>query len=234
MRAQKTRLRLFFKRLIRLVVIVAFFLTIAGGLGFLGLAWRIDQAAPGDPVHPTDVIVVLGAWVRADGSPGPDLRARTWAAVQLYNTLRATGQNPVLITTGGFENERLSAASVARRKAIEWGVPPQTIWLADGGQTTEEDALFAARLMRANGWQSATLVSHPLHLFRSRWYFERAGVSPVYTYPAGNVDRLPAGARLYLDLREAAAVIWGAVNGWERFGPVGYWLEAVFYHQTRF
>jgi uncharacterized SAM-binding protein YcdF (DUF218 family) len=193
------------------------------------LAWRIDQAGGGDPVQPTDAIAILGAQVRADGSPGRDLSIRTRWAVALYHQMEQAGHSPVLITTGGYQNDRLSAAAVAQRLAQELGVPPERIVLADGGQSTGGDAAYTARRMAEHGWQSVTLVSHPLHLFRSRWHFERAGIEEVRTYAAGSKHRLPPVARLFLSGREAAGVLWGAIDGWERFETVGLILESIFY-----
>jgi len=206
---------------------------IVGMTALFWLAWQIDSVGLGDPPQQTDAIVVLGARVRADGEPGSDLYSRTRWAVSLFHERVALGENPVLITTGGYTNDRLSAAAVAQRKAIEWGVPAERIFLADGGQTTGEDAQAAAALMAAHSWRSVTLVSHPLHLYRSRWHFERAGVPEIHTYPAGNRERLPGPARLYLSSREAFGVAWAAVDGWERFAPLGHFLEALVYGRRR-
>ncbi len=91
---------------------------------------------------------------------------------------------PHLICTGGFEDDRMSAAAVCGRFAAELGVPPDRIWLADGSSNTGEDAYRVAEIVRENGWRSVVLVSHPLHLFRARWLLRRAGVSAVPARPA--------------------------------------------------
>jgi uncharacterized SAM-binding protein YcdF (DUF218 family) len=200
---------------------------------FAWLAWQIDGAGLGEPPQQTDAIVVLGALVRADGEPGRDLYARTRWAVNLFHERVALGENPVLITTGGYTYDPLSAAEVARRKAVEWGVPAEHIFLADGGQTTGGDAQAAAAVMATHGWRSATLVSHPLHLYRSRWHFQRAGIPEIHTYAAGDRARLPSAARVYLSSREAFGVAWAAVDGWERFAPLGYFLEGLVYGRRR-
>lgn len=204
-----------------------------GMAAFFWLARQIDNAGVGDPPQQTDAIVVLGALVRADGEPGRDLSARTRWAVALFQERVALGENPALITTGGNVGDPLSAAAVARRKAIEAGVPAERIFLADGGQTTGGDAQATAAVMAANGWRSATLVSHPLHLYRSRWHFQRAGIPEIHTYAAGNRERLPDPARVYLSSREAFGVVWAAVDGWERFEPLGRFLEGLVYGRRR-
>lgn len=221
-------------RRLLIAALTSLFLTGIVGISLLfWLAWQIDGAGLGDPPQQTDTIVVLGALVRADGEPGRDLSARTRWAVSLFHERVALGETPVLITTGGYTSDPLSAAAVAQRKAIEWGVPSERIFLADGGQTTGEDAQAAAAVMAAHGWRSATLVSHPLHLYRSRWHFERAGIPDIHTYAAGNRERLPGPARVYLSSREAFGVAWAAVDGWERFEPLGRFLEELAYGRRR-
>ncbi len=221
------------RRLLVAALTSAFLAGIVAVSALFWLAWQIDDAGLGDPPQQTDAIVVLGALVQANGEPGRDLSARTRWAVALFQERVALGENPVLITTGGYKNDPLSAAEVARRKAIEWGVPAERIFVADGGQTTGGDAETAAAVMAAHGWRSATLVSHPLHLYRSRWHFERAGIPEIYTYAAGNRERLPAAARVYLSSREAFGVAWAAVDGWERFEPLGRFLEGLVYGRRR-
>jgi len=216
------------------ICVIAIFLVALTGMGTLfWLARQIDEAGVGDAPRQTDAIVVLGALVRADGEPGRDLTLRTRWAVELFHQRAALGESPVLITTGGDIGEIYSAAAVARRKAIEWGVPAERIFLADGGQTTGGDAQATAAVMSAHGWRSATLVSHPLHLYRSRWHFDRAGIPEIFTYPAGNRERLPNAARVYLSGREAAGVVWAALDGWERFAPLGHFLEEIVYGRRR-
>jgi len=221
------------RRFFTISLTTLFLASILAATAFFWLAWQIDGAGLGDPPRQTDAIVVLGARVRADGEPGRDLYSRTRWAVSLFHERVALGESPVLITTGGYTNDRLSAAAVARRKAIEWGVPAEHILLAAGGQTTGEDAKAAAAVMATHGWRSATLVSHPLHLYRSRWHFQRAGISEIYTYAAGNRARLSGAARVFLSSREAFGVVWAAVDGWERFAPLGHFLEAIVYGRQR-
>ncbi len=221
------------RRLLIAGLTAVFLAGVIGMSALFWLAWQIDGAGPGDSPQATDAIVVRGALVRADGEPGRDLSARTRWAVSLFHERVALGEKPALITTGGYTNDRLSAAAVARRKAIEWGVPAERIFLADGGQTTGEDAQAAAAVMAANGWRSVTLVSHPLHLYRSRWHFQRAGIAKIHTYAAGERERLPNAARVFFSSREAAGVVWAAVDGWERFAPLGHFLEGIVYGRRR-
>ncbi|PKO23829.1 MAG: YdcF family protein, partial [Chloroflexi bacterium HGW-Chloroflexi-1] len=159
---------------------------LAGLLGFGLLAWQVDRLGRHDDARPADVIVVLGARVEANGRPGSDLTSRTFHAVDLWQA----GLAPQLICTGGFKDEPLSAAAVCRRFAIELGMPAGDVWLADGTRNTIEDAQTTAQVMVAHGWRTAILVSHPLHLYRARWLFRRAGVDAVTSPTSTETKRI--------------------------------------------
>jgi uncharacterized SAM-binding protein YcdF (DUF218 family) len=168
-----------------------------------GLMWRIDKYGQVDQARTADAIVVLGARVRSDGQPGSDLLSRTYHAMDLYQANLA--QN--IICTGGFADERLSAAAVACRFATDNGIPEDHVWLAAGTTNTAEDAASTARVMKEHGWKTAILVSHPLHLYRAAWHFRRAGIE-VYPSPTTtSVGQITFPLRVYYDGREAVALL---------------------------
>lgn len=181
-------------------------------IAFALLAWQVDRLGGRDDARPADAIVVLGARVDPDGRPGSDLTSRTYHAVDLW----LAGYAPRIICTGGFKDDALSAASVCRRFAIELGVPADQVWLADGTTNTIEDAAATARVMAGHGWRSAILVSHPLHLYRARWLFRRAGVDAVTSPTTTETGRIFPPLRAWYALREAGAVVVTALHsmGW--------------------
>lgn len=180
-------------------------------LSFVLVAWQIDGLGRRDEARPADAIVVLGARVEADGRPGSDLTSRTYHAVDLW----LAGYAPNIICTGGFKDERLSAAAVCRRFAVALGVPPERIVLADGSTNTIEDAHATAQVMAERGWRTAILVSHPLHLFRARWLFSRAGVATVTSPTSTEVGRIFLPLRVWYNVREATAIAVTALNAWQ-------------------
>jgi uncharacterized SAM-binding protein YcdF (DUF218 family) len=191
-------------RIARTLLTLAALTLVAGLVAFLYLCWQINATGAHDEAQRTDAIVVLGARVEPDGQPGPDLRVRTSHAVDLFQR----GLAPYLICTGGYHDDRLSAASVARDLAVSLGVPPEKILLADGSATTSEDAASAARLMAAHGWQTALLVSHPLHLERALLLFEGQGIA-VYPSPTStDLRAIPWATRAWLTVREAVGITW--------------------------
>ncbi len=192
------------RRLFRALLTLTALVLLAGAGTFLYLAWRINRTGAADRAQRADAIVVLGARVEADGQPGPDLRVRTQHAVDLFQR----GLAPYLICTGGYRDDRLSAASVACDLAVSQGVPAEKILLADGSMTTREDAARAADLMAAHGWRTANLVSHPLHLERARRLFEGEGIT-VYPSPTStDLAAIPWKTRLWLTAREAVGIAW--------------------------
>lgn len=193
-----------FLRIARLTLISTAFLALAGMASFFYLCWQINRTGSHDAAQPADAIVILGARVEQDGQPGPDLQSRTLHGVSLFQR----GLAPYLICTGGYQNDRLSAASVARNLAVSRGVPAEQVLLADGSMTTREDALRTRQLVDAYGLQTAILVSHPLHLERASVLFEGQGVT-VYPSPTStNLESIPWPTRARLTIREAVGIVW--------------------------
>ena len=196
----------------------------AGLITFVYLGWQINRTGARDQAQQSDAIIILGARVEPDGRPGPDLWERTQHAVGLFQR----GLAPNLICTGGFQNDRLSAASVACALAVSQGVPAEKVFLADGSSTTGEDAVSAGALMASMGWQSANLVSHPLHLERARLLFEDQGIT-VYPSPTStNLSAIPWKTRTWLTAREVVGILWITLEEWgvpyEWTAPLSRWV----------
>ena len=200
------------KRVLRGLVKGLAVLSLAALAAFGFLAWQVDRLGRQDQARPADVIVVLGARVVPDGRPGSDLISRTLHAVDLWNARYA----PEIICTGGFEGEPLSAAAVCRKYAISLGVPEHNTWLADGTTSTAEDARSTAAVMKAHGWRTAILVSHPLHLFRARWFFHQSGIDAVTSPTTTQTEQIFVPLRVWYSVREAGALVFSTLDtqGW--------------------
>lgn len=198
------------RRFLRVVLRALLLLIAVTLLAFALLVWQVDRLGREDHARPSDAIVVLGARVNADGSPGSDLTSRTYRGVALW----LDGYAPHIICTGGFAGDRLSAAAVCKRFAVQLGVPAEQVFVADGSSNTIEDAQVTAALMAAQGWRSAILVSHPLHLYRARWLFQQAGIQAVTSPTSTETDRIFPPLRAWYATREAAAIVITTLNGW--------------------
>ncbi len=207
-------------RLVRQVFVLLASLGLVAVLAFACLCWQVDRHGRKDLARTADAIVVLGAVVLPNGQPGPDLTTRTEHAVALYHE----GLAPRLICTGGAKDEPASAAAVSRALAVSLGVPEQVIFLADGSANTEEDAQQVAALMRRYDWQTAIVVSHPLHMYRADLFFAKAGIT-TYTSPTStDVDAIDLPLRVYYTVREATGVLWPYL---EEFGLPPTWTSAL-------
>jgi uncharacterized SAM-binding protein YcdF (DUF218 family) len=215
-------------RLFRYTVAVVGFVSLVAVALFLKVCLDIDRQGRVDQAQPAEAIVVLGAQVLPNGQAGPDLEARTAHAVGLYQA----GLAPRIICTGGVKGERASAAAVAGHLASSLGVPQEAIFLADGSWKTQEDAMQTAAVMAQHGWQTAILVSHPLHVYRAKLFFEREGIV-VYTSPTTtDVDGIAQPWRTYYTVREGAGILWPYL---EQMGFPSHWTarlqELVYEHR---
>lgn len=191
-------------RILRYILAALAAVALVSVTAFAALCFEVDHYGRTDLAQQADAIVVLGALVLHDGQPGPDLSVRTQHAVDLYRA----GLAPRLICTGGAKDEPASAAAVSKALAVSLGVPEQAVFLADGSANTEEDAERVAMVMAQHGWQTAIVVSHPLHLYRAKVFFERAGLT-VYTSPTTtDVDRIALPWRTYYTIREGGGILW--------------------------
>jgi uncharacterized SAM-binding protein YcdF (DUF218 family) len=197
--------------------------------GFAILCLRIDFYGRLDLAQPADAIVVLGAQVLPAGQPGPDLTSRTQHAVGLYQA----GLAPRMICAGGVAGDQASAASVCRTLAVDLYVPSEVIHIADGSANTAEDAHQVAALMAEQGWQTVIVVSHPLHVYRAKLFFEQEGLT-VYTSPTNtNVDDIDLQLRAYYTIRESLGILWPFL---EQLGLSPQWtasLEELVYSSGR-
>jgi len=192
------------RRVIRALLALVLLVVLAGALTFLYIAFRVNLTGARDRAQQADAVVILGALVEPDGSAGPDLAERTLHGVRLFQR----GLAPYIICTGGYSGDRLSAAAVARDLAVSQGVPEDKVLLAEGSMTTREDAASTRDLMFSRGWQTAILVSHPLHLERARIAFEGEGLT-VYPSPTNtDLSTIPWRTRVWLTAREAVGIVW--------------------------
>ena len=145
-------------------------LGVALRLGVLALLWLggvaawISWTGARDEAAPADAIIVLGA-AAYDARPSPVFEQRIVHGIHLHEQ----GLAGWLIFTGGFggEGARFAESEVARRYAIEHGVPEDRILIETVSRTTRENLEQAAMLMRERDMRRAIVVSDPLHMARA-------------------------------------------------------------------
>jgi uncharacterized SAM-binding protein YcdF (DUF218 family) len=122
-----------------------------------------------------DAAVVLGAAVYRD-RPSPVFRERINHAIDLY----MRGQIGAIIFTGGVGmGDQLAESEAARNYAMAAGVPDEDIWLETVSKNTYQNLEQANLIMQAQGFESAVIVSDPLHMGRAMEYAGDLGLQAV-------------------------------------------------------
>ncbi|MBK5073400.1 YdcF family protein [Budviciaceae bacterium CWB-B4] len=119
-----------------------------------------------------DVAIVLGAGL-SDGKVTPVFQQRINHGIFLYQN----GYVKKLIFTGGFgEGNEHSDAWVAKQYAEQQGVPAQDILYEETSTITQENIRYAKAIMDDGQYQSAIIVSDPLHMKRAMLIAKDAGI----------------------------------------------------------
>ena len=168
-------------------------------LGVGSLALTVDRYGQVDRAQPAAAIVVLGAGVRPDGTPGDSLHARVMKAVTLYRR----GLAPVLVFTGGVGDYPPAEAVAAARLARAQGVPDEAMVLETRSTSTRENLANAALLCRAHGWQRVIVVSDPYHLWRAHYFCVREHLAAFPSPATGCLRNRNLALRAVWTVREA-------------------------------
>jgi len=65
------------------------------------------------------------------------------------------------------------------RAALDADFAVPVTWVDDKSRSTWENALFTARLLKADNVTTVVLVTHAWHMRRALWSFERAGLHAI-------------------------------------------------------
>lgn len=136
----------------------------------------------------TDVAVVLGNEVYADGRPSPRLAARLDKSLELYRQ----GRVRTLIVSGGRGRSGVDEAEAMAAYLRRRGVPAKSLVVDSQGVNTWRTALFASGWLKENGRDGIIVVSQAFHIPRSSLALRAAGcrrvgqASPAY-WEAGDI-----------------------------------------------
>ncbi len=130
-----------------------------------------------DNLRKADVAIVLGNTIDADGTPSPWLEARLERTAELYKA----GLFDNVIVSGGPETNGYDEASIMRTYLIMHGISEGLITVDSKGVNTMATARNAAVTMKANGWNSAMVISQYYHITRARFALKALGVRTVYS-----------------------------------------------------
>lgn len=165
--------------------------------------------ADAPPSRPFDVILVLGARVRADGGPGPSVRRRVAHAVREFRR----GAAPRLLMSGGSFEGLPAESHVMRDLAVDAGVPGDRILVEERSRNTLENMAFSLPILERNDWRRVLVVTDGFHMPRSLLILRRLGIDATGSRASG----APAWYRLLAGGREAVMYL----RQWARPVAVG-------------
>lgn len=162
-----------FGRFLR-IAFLTLFLTLLATSAWAGLRILSSSRLPTAEGH-ADVAIVLGAAVWGE-RPSPVFAARIDHALDLL----AAQQVEQIIFTGGMSSgDQMAESEAAARYALGRGVPLEHLRCETTSRTTWGNLSAAARLMEQEGWQSAHIVSDPLHIYRAGMMAEELGITAL-------------------------------------------------------
>ena len=166
--------------------------------------------------QPSDVIVLLSHGQLDDQWLSPEGAQRTWAALRLYKL----GLAPVIISSGSSHGG-LDQAGLQAKWLMLAGVPSQAILVERRSSRTYESAIEVVRILKANGWQSAVVVTSELDVPRIRGVFRKLGCTnlsfqqvPEFGPPSGSFYYHSGWRAFYHSTYEYAGLILYKWNGW--------------------
>ncbi len=121
-----------------------------------------------------DVIIVLGAAQRKDGSPGPAMVRRMNFALELM----AQGVAPVLLLSGGPTSTDVAEAETMRQMALSQNLTDRQLLCELKSTTTLENAENCAALLKHHKRHRCLLVTDHFHMPRAIATFRAFGVDP--------------------------------------------------------
>lgn len=161
-------------RIIRRLLVGLVLLALLGLLcaaGLMGFVYYKETHLP--PVEDSDVIIVLGAQVKEDGTPSVALTRRLTAALESYL------EKPQLIIVCGAQgfNEPRAEGDVMRDWLIEKGVRPEDVVAETASFNTRENLVYARAIMEHRGLSQALVVTSDYHVARALALCRQTGIS---------------------------------------------------------
>lgn len=157
------------RSLIRLLLMVLL-LGILCALALMGYVYYRETHLP--PIAQSDVIIVLGAQVKEDGTPSVALERRLTAALESYQE-----RAQVIIVCGAQgANEPRAEGDVMRDWLVEHGVPEADVVAETASFNTRENLRYARTIMQERGLSQALVVTSDYHVARALELCRQEGI----------------------------------------------------------
>jgi uncharacterized SAM-binding protein YcdF (DUF218 family) len=148
-----------------------------------------------------DVIIVLGYPANEDGSPSNVMIARVDKGIDLLRSEYA----PRILFTGG---DNPIEAQVMTAYAQKRGVPANLILQESESKDTKQNAEYSTRIMLANNWKSAIVVTSPYHMLRTSIIFSRYDLNFLFVKA-----NLPEDLSLFVRIKDITHEIISFLGG---------------------
>lgn len=139
--------------------------------GLMGFVYYMETHLP--PVGDSDVIIVLGAQVKEDGTPSVALERRLTAALESYQADRQL----IIVCGAQGGNEPRPEGDVMRDWLLERGVLQEDVIAETASFNTRENLTNAKAIMDKMGLNEALIVTSDYHVARALKLCEQAGIS---------------------------------------------------------
>lgn len=120
-----------------------------------------------------DCIIILGARVKPGGALSDTLRYRTESALAAYQEGIA---EKIIVSGGQGSDEPTTEAEAMKNWLVKNGVQKDDIFLEDASTDTWENLQNSKKIMDAQGFSSAIIVTSDYHLQRAMWIAADVGI----------------------------------------------------------
>lgn len=145
-------------------------MVVLAAAALIGYVYYMETHLP--PIGEYDAIIVLGAQVKADGSPSVALERRLAAALEAYQ------ERPRLLIVCGARggNEPRAEGDVMRDWLIDRGVDEDDVVAETASFNTRENLEYALAIMEHRGLERALIVTSDYHVPRALALCEQVGI----------------------------------------------------------
>ncbi len=133
-----------------------------------------------DEISKTDVVVIFGNKVEANGQPSKRLKSRLDKGIELYENKNAKK----IIVSGGIGKEGFDEGLIMKLYLTKNNIPEKDVITDNKGVNTYMTAKNVKEIMEKNNFSSVTLVTQYYHISRSELAFKKFGIENVYSVHA--------------------------------------------------
>lgn len=153
-----------------MIAAVLALLALVGACALIGFVYYMETHLP--PAVESDVIIVLGAQVKPDGTPSVALERRLTAALEAYTLKRQV----IIVCGAQGTNEPRPEGDVMREWLIAHGALEEDVIAETASFNTRENLRYAKAIMEHRGLEQALVVTSDYHVARALALCRQEGI----------------------------------------------------------